>query len=65
MVMQPTEITETIELLANGLTYHKRVDGINVYVMIKMSVEAAKAWEKKVIALDQQAAKNGEHIRTI
>lgn len=55
---------ETITL-ADGLTYYKRPDGINVYTIQKMTVAVAKAWEYKVIELDRKAAAEDEHIRTI
>ncbi len=51
--------------LADGLTFHKRADGINHYIIETMSHEAVKAWEHKVIELDREAAANGQHIRTI
>jgi hypothetical protein len=61
MTPEPLEIIE----LAEGLTYEKRSDGINIYTICKMTVEGAKAWETKVIELDAKAAADGEHIRTI
>lgn len=58
------KLIETTEL-AEGLTYKKRLDGINIFLIEKMSRECVNAWERQVIDLDQHAMAAGEHIRTI